>query len=118
MALDNNNLASESQVLPKLSKVENIMTFLLSETERIDILILRGYGDKQRSYQEVCDIYNNLHPDKQIKKNVVFRTVEGYRMTRSVKNRTRSRRPKSATTDDKKLDVLLSIQENAKQSTI
>lgn len=93
------------------------MAFLLSETERIDILILRGYGDKQRSYQEVCDIYNNLHPDKQIKKNAVFRTVERYRMTRSVKNRPRSGRPKSATADDKKLDVLLSIQENAKQST-
>lgn len=93
------------------------MAFLLTETERIDILILRGYGDKQRSYQEVCDMYNNLHPDRHIKKNAVFRTVERYRMTGSVKNRPRLGRPRTATSEEKKLDILLAIEENPKQST-
>ena len=51
------------------------------------------------------------------KKNAVFRTVERYRMPGSVKNRPRSGRPRTATADDKKLDVLLSIQENPRQST-
>ena len=38
-------------------------------------------------------------------------------MTGTVKNRPRSGRPKTATTDNKKIDVLLSIQENPRQST-
>jgi hypothetical protein len=36
----------------------------LSETERIEILIMVVYGDRQRSYQDFCHLFNNVHPER------------------------------------------------------
>lgn len=35
----------------------------LSEIERIEILMVVGYGDRQRLHQDVCDLFNNVLPD-------------------------------------------------------
>lgn len=92
------------------------MVFSLSEAERIKILIYRGYGDKMRSYQEVCELFNALHPEKQIKKSTVCRTIKRYQQTGNVKTIPKTGRPKTATTDDNKLNILLSLEENPKMS--
>lgn len=36
----------------------------LSEIERIEILMMVGYGDRQRSHQDVCDSFSNVHSNR------------------------------------------------------
>lgn len=36
---------------------------MLTEKERILLLMYRGFGDRVRSYQEVADLFNATHPD-------------------------------------------------------
>ena len=44
----------------------------LSERERIEILMMLGYGDRRRSLQDVCNLFNNTHPNRDpISKSVV-----------------------------------------------
>lgn len=92
------------------------MNFELSESQRIDILVFRGYGDKTRSYREVCELFNARYPDRRIKKSTVCRTLQRYEQTRSIKNVSRSGRPKTATSDENKLNVLLQLEENPRTS--
>lgn len=92
------------------------MVFFLTESERINILIYRGYGDRIRSYREVCELFNALNPDKQIKKSTVCRTIKRYQQTGNVKTLPKTGRPKTVATDDNKLNVLLSLEDNPKMS--
>ncbi|XP_018377388.1 PREDICTED: uncharacterized protein LOC108770338 [Trachymyrmex cornetzi] len=86
---------------------------MLTEKERILLLMYRGFGDHVRSYQEVADLFNAEHPDRNpISKSTVQKTVIRFFEAGTVKDRPRSGRPKSATNDDKSLDVLQSFQEN------
>lgn len=90
----------------------------LSEKERITILMMRGYGDRERSYQEVADLFNRSHVERlPISKSTVYRTVERFVQTGSVADRPKSGRPKSARNEDKALEVLLHVQENVHNST-
>ena len=51
-------------------------TKFLTEKERIEILILRGCGDKKRSYEQVAHQFHGTHPDRQsISKSTVCNTV-------------------------------------------
>lgn len=93
------------------------MAFVLSDTQRIDILIFRGYGNKTRTYQEVCDLFNDRYPNKPIKKSTVHRTCRRYQETGSIKSLSKTGRPKTATNDEVQLHVLLQIEENPKVST-
>ncbi|KAF2903407.1 hypothetical protein ILUMI_02785 [Ignelater luminosus] len=34
----------------------------LSESKRIEILMMIGFGDRRRTHQEVCDVFNDIHP--------------------------------------------------------
>lgn len=96
--------------------VFSIMVYL-SEGKRIEILIMRGYGDKQRSYKEVLNLFNEVNPGHHITKSAVVKTVRRYLRTHHVVNEPKSGRPKSATNDNVKLDVLLSLEENSQTST-
>lgn len=85
----------------------------LTEKERIDILILREYGDKTRSYEDVARLFNDTHPDRPpIAKSTVSKTVIRYQQTGSVKDRPKSGGPKTAKSEEKNLDVCLSVIEN------
>lgn len=85
----------------------------LTETERMTILMMRGYGDRIRTYEEVSNLFNDVYPDRPpINKSVVRHTVIRFLETGSVKNRERSGRPKSATTEEKSIDSLLCVVEN------
>ena len=54
----------------------------LTDTERIHILIMRGCGDKMRSYEEVANLFNNKFPTRDpISKSTVHRTVLRFERT-------------------------------------
>lgn len=90
----------------------------LSESERITVLMMRGYGDRIRSYNEVTHLFNDSFPGRNpITRSAVEKTIKRFEETGSVKNRPRSGRPKSATTDERCLEVLQSIVENPHAST-
>ncbi|EFN76733.1 hypothetical protein EAI_04129, partial [Harpegnathos saltator] len=79
---------------------------------RVLLLMYRGFRDRVGSYQEVADLFNATHPDRNhISKSIVQYTVTRFLETGTVQDRPRSGRPKSAT-NDMSLDVLLSFQEN------
>lgn len=98
--------------------IANYFAMSLSERERITTLMMRGYGDKERSYQQVADLFNDTYGGRQpIHKSTVCRTVNRFERTGSVKDEARSGRPKTATNDEKSLEVLLHFQENCHTSS-
>jgi transposase len=85
----------------------------LIEKERITILMMRGFGDKIRSYQEVVHLFNDTFDDRPpISKSTVYRTVDRFERTGSIKDEPKFERPKDSTNDDKSLEVLLATTEN------
>lgn len=57
----------------------------LSKTETIEILTMISYGDRQRSYQNACDLFNNLHPERNpILQSAVL--VKKFKETRRIKS--------------------------------
>lgn len=93
------------------------MAFILTETQRMDILIFQGYGDNTRSYQEVCNLFNARYPNKHITKSTVCKTLRRYQETGTNNSMPRTGRPKTATDDESKINVLLQIEESSKVST-
>jgi len=60
----------------------------LSERERIPFLMMRGWGDHQRSYNEVRQIFNKTFCDENAAvSRFTVRTVRRFNKTISVKNR-------------------------------
>jgi transposase len=85
----------------------------LSETERITILMMRGYGDRTRTYDEVTHLFNDTYPNRPpIQKSTVLRTVQRFTESGSVKDRPRPGRPKSATNEEMALETLQCFVEN------
>lgn len=90
----------------------------LNEQERITILMMRGYGDRTRSYDEVKDLFNDTYPNRNpISRSGVQKTVQRFQETGSVKDRPRSGRPKLATNEELSLEVLQSVVEDPHAST-
>lgn len=90
----------------------------LSEEERIHVLVMRGCGDRTRSYQEAADLFNITFPDRApITKSTVLKTVKRFQENGSVKDRPRSGRPKTATDEDTRMLVMQSFVENPHAST-
>lgn len=88
------------------------MTAELSERERITILMMRGWGDNERSYTAVARLFNETYPNRRINKSTVFKTIERFRETGSVKNRSKSGRSSFATNEEKQLHVLQTFIED------
>ena len=89
---------------------------MLSEIERIEILMMFGWGDRRRHLDEVCELFNNTHPERQaITKSTVSKIVKKFHEHGTVKDLPRTGRPKL--NDNIKLDVLLSYNENPHLST-
>jgi len=85
----------------------------LTDTERITVLMMRGYGDRIRSYREVADLFNVIYPDRDpIANTIVKRTVDRFQRTGLIKEAPRSGRSKNANNVEKALDVLLTITDN------
>ena len=63
--------------------------------------MMRGYGDRQRSFQQVSDLFNETFPHVQpINKSTVKKTVDRFNNHGVVEDLPRSGRPKTATDDD------------------
>lgn len=88
----------------------------LTEKERMEILIMLGTGDKTRTQQEVSEMFNNKYPHRErISKSAVSKIERKWRDTGSVKDLTGKGRP--TISDEKKLDLLLTYEENPHSST-
>jgi len=87
------------------------------ETNKKYIAAYRGFGDHVRFYQEVADLFNAIHPDrnisKLISKFIVQKKMTHFFEAETVKDRSCNGKPKSMiTNDDKSLNVLQLFLEN------
>ncbi|KAJ8940702.1 hypothetical protein NQ318_009105, partial [Aromia moschata] len=88
----------------------------LSDTQRIEILILLGCGDKTRTQKQVCEIFNTKYPDRRISQSTVSRIENKFREFGNVTDIPKSGR-KRILDDEQKLDILLDIQDNLHKPT-
>ncbi|XP_067215010.1 uncharacterized protein [Linepithema humile] len=90
----------------------------LTEQERISLLMIRGWGDRQRSYNEVVDLFNATFRvgEAGISKGTVSKTIRRFKETGSNKSRPKSGRPKSETNEEHQFEVALSFVENRRLS--
>lgn len=93
--------------------------FRLSERERISLLMMRGWGDQQRSCKNVADLFNATFRvgATPLSRSTVSKTLRRFEETGLVKNRPIPGRPSTATNQENSLDVLLSFTENPHAST-
>ncbi|KAJ8912778.1 hypothetical protein NQ315_002535 [Exocentrus adspersus] len=90
----------------------------LSEKERIEILMILGYGDVRRRQQETCNIFNNLYPNRNpITRSTVSKLLKKFNQTGAIKDLSKSGRIKTATTEDKSLDVCVMLEDDPHLST-
>ncbi|KAJ8913297.1 hypothetical protein NQ315_010964, partial [Exocentrus adspersus] len=90
----------------------------LTEQERISLLMMRGWGDRERSYEEVVHLFNDtFHVGQtQIHNSTVSRTINRFLETSTNKDRPKSGRPKTQTTEDRQGEVAQSFIENRRLS--
>lgn len=79
--------------------------------------MMRGYGDRQQSFEEIRILFNTIYPDRQISKSTVYRIVQKYEAFRQIKDLPRSGRPKTATDENTSLNALLTVEETKHVST-
>ncbi|KAJ8909774.1 hypothetical protein NQ315_014451 [Exocentrus adspersus] len=85
----------------------------LSERERITFLMIGGYGGRIRSYEEAANLFNDTFPNRPpIAKSTVQKTVRRFEQFGFNKNKPRTGRPKSATNEEKNVEVMQSFIEN------
>lgn len=83
----------------------------LTESERITILMMRGYGDRVRSYEEVKNLFNDAFPNRNpISKATVLKTVRRFEETGNCRDRRRSGRP-AVVDEEKSLEILQHVVE-------
>ncbi|KYN11080.1 hypothetical protein ALC57_16781 [Trachymyrmex cornetzi] len=76
--------------------------------------MMRGWEDQQRGYKTVTQLFNEnfRNENNRISKSIIIHTIQRFEDIGSVKSRLRSGRRKTATNNDKALDVLQSFVEN------
>ncbi|KAJ8921281.1 hypothetical protein NQ315_013754 [Exocentrus adspersus] len=74
----------------------------LSERERFEILMIVGYGDRIRSHEEACDLFNQEHPERAPISRFAVYNGGG----------------RTHVSEETKLNVLLEVQENPHRSTM
>jgi len=86
----------------------------LSERERISILMMKGWGDNQRSLEAVQVLFNETFLDRNepISKNTVKRMIDRFNETSTVIDLPRSGRPATTTNEENQLNVALSVIED------
>jgi len=90
--------------------------FKLSLQERVTLLMMRGWGDRVRSYEEVRVLFNQTCRDGEdlnpISKSTVERTIRRFRDHGIVNDVPKCGRPKSVMTEQKSLDLAQDFVEN------
>lgn len=74
-------------------------------------------GDNYKSVREAADIFNERHPDKRIHYSTVSRILTIFKETGSLDYNYKKERVKPVCTEDRQLDVLLSVIEDPRKST-
>ncbi|XP_071055356.1 histone-lysine N-methyltransferase SETMAR-like [Onthophagus taurus] len=82
----------------------------LSETQRIEILILIGCGDETRTQQEVYNLFNAKYPDRVISRSTVSKIDKKFRETGHVTHIAHAGRPKI--NENVKLNILLAVEDD------
>ncbi|KAJ8948422.1 hypothetical protein NQ318_007945 [Aromia moschata] len=83
----------------------------LSERERIESLIMIGYGDRARTQLEGGRLFNNKYPNREpITQSTVSKIEHKFLEVGHARDRPRTGRP--PVQEDVKLNVLLELQEN------
>ncbi|PSN51809.1 hypothetical protein C0J52_10891 [Blattella germanica] len=73
---------------------------------------MNGYGDRKRTQDEVCTLFNKTHPDRDpISQCTVSRIQNKFNEYGHVRDVKRSGRP-SSTNQDMELDILLTVKED------
>lgn len=88
----------------------------LSETQKIDVLIMIGCGDKTRTQSEVREMFNAKYPDRPISQATVSRIERKFRETGHVRDSSKAG-PNVQINEEAQLDVLLSVEEDPHKST-
>ncbi|KAJ8935258.1 hypothetical protein NQ318_007068 [Aromia moschata] len=88
----------------------------LSDTQRIEILILLGCGDTTRTQKQVCEIFNTTYPDRRISHSTVSGIENKFREFGNVTDIPKSAK-KRILDDEQKLDIFLDIQDNPHKPT-
>jgi len=84
----------------------------LTETERIEVLMMIGFGDRSRTHREVCVLFNETHPDlTPISQSTVTRIENKFRDLGHVRDKPKTGRP-LALDENRQLDAVLMVQEN------
>lgn len=80
----------------------------LTETERIEILIMIGCGDKARIQAEVRDLFNTKYPNREpVSQSTISKIQRKFRETGHVRDL--PKRGRKSIPDAKKLDVVLAF---------
>ncbi|XP_057658360.1 uncharacterized protein LOC130895195 [Diorhabda carinulata] len=88
----------------------------LTETQRIEVLIMIGYGNRTRTQQEVCELFNQKYPDRTpISQSTVSKIEKKFREIGHIRDAPKSGRP--SISEETQLDVLLSVQERPHVTT-
>lgn len=83
----------------------------LTESLRIEILMMIGYGERCRTQAEVAQLFQQIHPDlPPITQGTISKIEARYRELGHVRDVPRQRQPRVG--DDTRLNVLLAIEEN------
>lgn len=90
----------------------------LTERERITLLMMRGWGQAERSLRAVRNVFNETFRIGRtpIALTTVQNTVNKFNDVGNIRDLPRLGRPSSATNEEKSLDVLLSFTENPHHS--
>lgn len=88
----------------------------LSKQERVSLLMMRGWGDRMRTLDEVRILFNETFRNGDgltpISKSTVSRTVQRFNEHGSIEDTERPGRPKSATAEEKQIEISQAFIEN------
>lgn len=84
----------------------------LTEAERIEILMMIGFGDRIRTHEEVRILFSETHPNRPpISQSTVSRIENKFREFGHVRDKPKTGRP-LALDENRQLDAMLMVQEN------
>lgn len=86
----------------------------LTEQERVSLLMMRGWGDRCRTYDEVVQLFNETFREGLIgiSKSTVSKTIRRFEETGTNKNRAKSGRPNTETSEERQMEVAQSFVED------
>ncbi|KAJ8911152.1 hypothetical protein NQ315_008337 [Exocentrus adspersus] len=92
----------------------NFLMAPLTEEDRVYLLMMYGWGDRRRTYDEVVELFNETFRVRVtgISKSTVSKTIKRFDNTGTNKNRPKPGRPKTETSEEHQMEVAQSFIEN------